>query len=231
MTNLAQRVRRDEQMDQPGLDAAVYEEVLRDLSRVNRWTLAARPTLEFLQRTAVGTGSFRLLDVGFGHGDMLRRIAAWARKRNLSATLVGVDINARSVDAARKATAADLDIEFIAGDYRDLPGSFDFIISSLVTHHMDDVELTTFLRFMEDRSRRGWFINDLHRHRAAHLFYPLLARLIGTHRIVREDGTLSIARSFRPADWKRLLQEAGIQEGTARISRHFPFRLCVERLF
>ena len=32
--------------------------------------------------------AFRLLDVGFGHGDMLRRIACWARSRGLAAELI-----------------------------------------------------------------------------------------------------------------------------------------------
>src|SRR5688500_1060425 len=75
-TALAERVRREEQMDDPGLDPDVYDRVLRDLAQVNRWTLAARPTIAFLDRAARGMVAFRLLDVGFGHGDMLRRIAA-----------------------------------------------------------------------------------------------------------------------------------------------------------
>ena len=76
----------------------------------------------------------------------------------------------------------------------------------------------------------GWLINDLHRHRLAHWGFPLLARLLGLHRIVREDGRLSIARSFRPSEWRALLDEAGVPAGAARIVRRFPFRLCVERL-
>jgi hypothetical protein len=93
---------------------------------------------------------------------------------------------------------------------------------------MSEEELLRFLRHMEGQATRGWMINDLHRHRLAHLGYPLLARMLGVHRIVREDGRLSIARSFRPADWRRILEQAGV-EG-ARIVRRFPFRLCVERL-
>ena len=66
-----------EQMDAADLPEAVYARVLADLDRVNRVTLAARPTLRFLDRAV--TGPFRLLDVGYGDGGMLRRIAAWAK--------------------------------------------------------------------------------------------------------------------------------------------------------
>ena len=218
-------------MDDPDLDPAVYDAVLRDLSRVNAWTFAARPTLSFLSRASKGMNAFRLLDVGFGHGDMLRRIARWARGRGLAADLVGVDLNPRSETAARAATPPGLPITYVTGDYRDPPGRFDFVVSSLVAHHMSDAELDAFVRFMEAEAARGWLVNDLHRHRFAFHGFPWLARLIGAHRIVREDGQLSISRAFRPDEWHRVLAAAGVRPGDARIVRRFPFRLCVERTF
>ncbi|MGQ0558115.1 MAG: methyltransferase domain-containing protein [Sphingosinicella sp.] len=228
---LKERARQDEQMDDPALAPAVYARVLADLARVNRWTLAARPTLAFLARAARGLPAFRVLDVGFGHGDMLRRIAGWARRRGVTVDLVGVDRNVNSVTAAQAATPAALTIDWRGGDYRAVPGPFDFVISSLVAHHMSDDELHTFLRFMEQHTTRGWLINDLHRHAFAWLFFPLLARLLGVHRIVREDGRLSIARAFRVPEWHAILNDAGVPLGAARVVRHFPFRLCVHRTF
>lgn len=229
MRSLATRVREDEQMDDASLGEQEYASVLNDLERVNAWTFAARPTLDFLARGTRGMSRFSLLDVGFGQGDMLRRIARWARKRGLKADLVGVDLNQKSETVARAATRADMRIDYRTGDYAD-QGRFDFIVSSLVTHHMTDDQLLAFLRHMESESERGWLVNDLHRRLFPYLGFPLLARLLRVHRIVREDGQLSIARSFRPAEWRSILADAGIPEGKARIHRYFPFRLCVERL-
>jgi hypothetical protein len=93
---------------------------------------------------------------------------------------------------------------------------------------MTHAQLIAFLRFMERHARVGWFVNDLHRHRFAHLGFPLLATLARWHPMVRHDGTLSIARSYRPDEWPPILAEADIQ--AARVFRAFPFRLCVERL-
>ncbi|HEX8468411.1 MAG TPA: methyltransferase domain-containing protein [Allosphingosinicella sp.] len=228
MRSLGQRVRDEEQMDDPSLDPAVYDEVLRGLGRVNRWTFADRPTLGFLARATRGRKRFSLLDVGSGEGGMLRVIAKWARKRGLAARLTGVDLNPKSEKVARETTPADMPIDYRTGDYRDL-GRFDFVISSLVAHHMTDGQLLEFLGWMESNSDRGWFVNDLHRHRFAYSGYPLLATLLRVHRIVREDGQLSIARSFRPSDWKAILAEARVADGAA-VRRYFPFRLCVERL-
>lgn len=227
MTSLAARSRQAEQMDSAELDAATYGQILADLALVNAVTLAARPTLDFLDRALEGRTAFRLLDVGFGHGDMLRRIARWATRRGISAELVGVDLNPRSAPIAKAATPDAMAIDFRTGDYGDVEGPIDLTVSSLVAHHMSDRQLRDFLRFMEQRSSVGWLVNDLHRHAFAYAGYPLLARLLGVHRIVREDGRLSIARAFRPGEWHAILADAGI--AGARVVRRFPFRLCVER--
>ena len=228
MSRLAARIRVDEQMDDPGLAPETYDRVLKDLATVNAVTLAARPTLNFLARGTKGMTALRLLDVGFGHGDMLRRIAKWAKRRRLAADLIGVDLNTRSAAAARAATPIEWPIEYRTGDYRDVAGPLDFVVSSLVAHHMSDEQLDEFLRFMEARAARGWIVNDLHRLAFPYIGFPLLARLLGAHRIVREDGKVSIGRSFRPAEWEAILAKAGITG--AKVVRRFPFRLCVERL-
>lgn len=229
MSNLALRSTQSEQMDEAELDPRIYDRVLADLARVNRWTLAARPTLDFVRRAVGREARFSLLDVGFGQGDMLRAIARQARRRGMAAELVGIDLNAKSLASARAATA-DANIDYRVGNYADLPGPFDLVVSSLVAHHMDTDGLRSFVQYMESHAGRGWMINDLHRHGFAHRGYPLLARLLGVHRIVRQDGTLSIARSFRSAEWRGILSDAGVPDGAAKIVRRFPFRLCVERL-
>ena len=223
---LATRSQAEELMDTDDLDAATYADVVGDLASVNTVTMARRPTLDFLARAIAGRKTFRLLDVGFGDGDMLRRIARWAAARGIEAELVGVDLNPRSEQAAR---AHGGDIRYVTGDYADLAGEpWDVIVSSLVAHHMTRDQLVAFLRFMERHASAGWFVNDLHRHGFAHWGFPILATLARWHPIVRHDGTLSIARSYRPDEWPPILSDAGIS--TATVRRVFPFRLCVERL-
>ncbi len=222
------RIDAEEAMDDPTLDPAIYAAVLRDLARVNTVTMAARPTLAFLDRIAARGDRLRLLDVGYGDGDMLRRIARWAARRRLPVELVGIDLNPRSETIARADTPGALPITYRTGDYADLAGEkWDVIVSSLVAHHMTPPQLIAFLQFMEAKATRGWMVNDLHRHRFAHVGYPLLARTMRWHPIVRADGTLSIARSYRPDEWPPILAAAGIAD--ARVVRRFPFRLCVER--
>jgi 2-polyprenyl-3-methyl-5-hydroxy-6-metoxy-1,4-benzoquinol methylase len=230
---LARRTVADELMDADDLDADTYAAVVHDLAKVNTLTLARRPTLRFIDRVAlrydVIAGPMRILDVGFGAGDMLRAIARWSARTGFDVTLVGIDLNPRSEAAARSATPPDMAIEWRTGDYADLAGHhWDVVISSLVAHHMTHPQLVAFLRFMDREAAEGWFVNDLHRHSFAHWGYPILARLMRWHPIVRHDGHLSIARSYRPNEWLPILAEAGIIG--ARVSTKFPFRLCVSKL-
>ncbi|AUW60014.1 methyltransferase type 12 [Sphingobium sp. SCG-1] len=214
-------------MDAETLSPAVYADVLRGLARVNIATLTPRSTLAFLKRSNAKT--FRLLDVGYGDGGMLRAIWKWAQKRGIACELVGVDLNPRSEAVAEARHIPGANIRYRTGDYADLAGEpWDFVVSNFVTHHMSDRQRLDFLTFMEQVSARGWFVNDLHRHGFAYRGFPLLARLLGVHRIVREDGQLSIARSFRPAEWEAMLAATHLS-GVAQVKRVFPFRLCVER--
>ena len=226
-------IAREEEMDAAELPPDRYARVLADLSRINALTLAPRPTLGFLERVrARGAGDrpWRILDVGFGAGDMLVRIARWGERRGVALDLAGVDLNPKSeaVAEARLGGRARL----VTGDYRDLAGQgWDIILSSLVSHHMTPAQRAEFLRFMESEAARGWLVNDLHRRRLPFAGYPLLATLAWVDPIVRRDGQLSVGRSFRPAEWAAMLGEALPDVASnCRIFRSFPYRLCVERI-
>lgn len=212
-------------MDGADVPVETMRGCLRDLARVNTLTLARGPTLDWLARTV--DRPFTLIDVGAGEGDMLRAIARWAKTRRLPARLIGYDLDARCAAAARAATDPTLGIAFNVGDATTADLVPDVIISALVTHHMADEEIVTFLRWMEATARWGWFINDLHRNWFAYHGFSVLAAVMGWHPFVRHDGPLSIARAFRKADWQRLLEEAGITQ--ANVIWRFPFRLTVER--
>lgn len=217
-----------EWMDAPDLDQAELRRCLDDLAVVNTVTLARGPTVGFVRQAARGRTTLSVLDVGYGQGDMLRRIARWGRRRRVALRLEGVDLNPASAVAARAATPDWMGITYRTGNvFDDAPGSVDVVISSLFTHHLDNLEVVRFLRWMEGTARVGWFVNDLHRHAAAYYGFKALSVAAGWHPMVQHDGPVSVARSFRRKEWRRLLAEATV---TARVRWHVPFRYCVSRL-
>jgi SAM-dependent methyltransferase len=225
---LSARSTQPEKLDAESTDLATYRRCLGELAVVNRVTFTHYPTLRWLARAtgALPAGStVTVLDVACGHGDLLRAIATWARQRGLKVRLSGIDVNPRSTAIAREATPRWMDIEYQTADVFLYPLAErpDFIVSSDFTHHLSDEDVVKFLTWLDENSGYGWHIVDLHRHALPYYSFPALARLMGWHRILREDGVISIARSFRRSDWRRYLAQAGVQ---ADISWNL-FRLCV----
>ena len=148
-----------------------YEDLrgcLRSIAQVNWLTRAYRPTLHFLTQVASTQPSqsrpIHIVDVGCGYGDMLRRVHQWAQKRQVSVRLTGIDLNPDAVRAAREATRPGM-VTYVAGDAYDFkdPEGIDLVISSLLTHHLEEAEIVRFVEWMEAKARLGWFVNDLHR--------------------------------------------------------------------
>jgi SAM-dependent methyltransferase len=226
-----------ELMDDASSDYDTFRDCLVDLARVNRLTLAYRPTLGFLDGLwragrLPHDRPLRILDAGSGYGDTLRQVARWARRRGVAVALEGVDLSPWSALAARHATLPGDAIRWHTGDvleYRpDAPA--DLIISSLFTHHLQEDALLRFLRWMENTAVLGWFVNDLHRHPLPYHLFARASRALRMHRFVQHDGPVSIARGFTTAEWRGLLAQAGISPAAAKVEWWMPFRLCVTRL-
>jgi 2-polyprenyl-3-methyl-5-hydroxy-6-metoxy-1,4-benzoquinol methylase len=229
---LAARSTDLERMDTDCADFDDYARCLRDLTRVNRTTRTYAPTLGWLASQAPAPGDrLSVLDVAFGQGDMLRRIADWAARQGFQADLAGIDRNPWAARAAEAATPGG-GIRFETGDIFGIDPArrFDFIISAQFTHHLTDDEIVQFIRWMERTAVRGWFISDLHRHWFPYYGFPLLARAAFWHRFVRTDGQVSIARGFRPEEWRVLVERAGVDPAAVEIAERVPFRLCVGRV-
>lgn len=235
MRSFAVRSREPEQMEAPDIAEKDLTACLNDLARANTLTLARPPTLGWLARAtrALPRGaSFTLLDVGYGQGDMLRAIHRWAVKRGLRPRLTGIDLSPWSATAAAAATDPAWRINYLVGDVFDYAPDepIDFVVSSLVAHHMPDDQLVRFMKWMEDNARRGWFINDLHRHPIAYYGFTVLSAATLLHRMVRHDGRISVARAFTRADWLGLLADAAIAPHDVAIDWRFPFRICLGRV-
>jgi SAM-dependent methyltransferase len=232
--DFSRRSTAPELMDDAACDYETFRDCLVDLARVNRLTLAYRPTLGFLEglrragRLPRGR-PLRILDAGSGYGDTLRQVARWGARRGVPLALEGVDLSPWSARAAQAATPPGVPVRWHTGDVlQHRPAApVDLVISSLFTHHLEDAALLRFLRWMEATAGLGWFVNDLHRHPLPYHLFARASRALRMHRFVQHDGPVSIARGFVAADWRRLLGEAGIPAATAW---WMPFRLCVTRL-
>ncbi|MCQ8240346.1 hypothetical protein [Rhizosaccharibacter radicis] len=239
MARFPHRLLQPEMMDDPDCSPDEFRRGLRDLEKVNRLTLAYRPTLEFLalavRRMPAGIGRpnrpLRLLDVGGGFGDMLRVADRWAARRGIVLEMTSLDRSPAARLAGVAGAPTRQPIHWITADLFTFRPERppDLVISSLFAHHLDDEAVMRFLFWMERHAAYGWFINDLHRHALPFHVFRWWSRLAGWHRFVQHDGPVSIGRGFTRADWEGLLRQCELS-GVARIEWWMPFRWGVRRL-
>ncbi len=226
------RAQLSEWMDEP-CSYAEFRDCLRDLMRVNRMVFGYRPTLRWLRQFAGRVNRpLRIVDVGCGAGDMLRRIERWADKNGVPVQLTGIDRNPYAAEAAREFSGAKSRIEWLSCDafHYNAPEGIDLVVSSLFTHHLTDSDIERFIAWMERTATLGWFINDLYRSERFYSAFKLLASAMRWHRFVQHDGPVSIQRSFRVHDWAEYTRRAGLQKAALRIESAWPGRLCVARV-
>jgi len=207
-----------------------YDRFLHEIRLVNRFAgdnRALKNTLlREIEREDLHT--FSVLDIGAGSGELLRVIAKFARRQNRKAHLSGLELNARSAEAILEESKDFAEINSIRGDALNLPfaeNSFDYAICSLFTHHFTDENIIAILGEMSRVARRKIFVIDLHRHPTAYFLYKIFCAAFHISPLVREDGLLSILRSFTPDEFKKI----GIKSALKNISveKHIPFRIVL----
>ena len=225
-----QRSNELEHLDKGDYTPAEYEGCIVELQRVNRWLGDTRALRNSLLKdiAARQLPSVSVLDVGAGSGELLRVIAEWAIKTKRVARLVGLELNERSAREIVAGSAQYSQISSVRGDAFRVPfrdKQFDYVICSLFTHHFRDPQVVSLLQEMARVACRKIFVIDLHRNVVAYSFFTTIAKLFLHNRLIREDGALSILRSFTADEFTALANQAQLRNVT--VEEHFPSRLVL----
>jgi len=162
---------------------------------------------------------YNIADIGCGGGDMVRVMAEWAKKQNISITVHALDANPNIIEMA-KVNLKDLpNVKFHTADVFDdlfAQEKMDIITCTLFTHHFTDEELIKMFSGFKRRAKLGLIINDLHRHPFAYYSIKYITRLFSKSAMVKNDGPLSVLRSFKSYDLKSLLHLSGWKKYSIR---------------
>ena len=199
---------------------------LNFMTQVNQALGGTRAVLDFLEERHVPQ-EFTVLDIGCGAGDIPHSIVTWARKKGKKASVIAVDLNPLCVAYAAH-HFSDPDIDFVRHSAFDLPslGVFDFVISSMFFHHLDDEKIVELLRSMNAQSRHGFLVNDLYRNVWNYLGAYILG-VFSFNPIVFNDAKLSVKRAFTESDFARYRQQCGLTD--LRIQKKPVFRITLSR--
>lgn len=225
------RSHKPERIDTGDYTPEEYDRFLQEIRLVNRFAGDNRALKKTLLREieTENPQNFSVLDVGAGSGELLRVIARFARRQKRSAHLFGLELNKRSAEAILEESKNFKEIKAVRGDAMNLPfadNSFDYAICSLFTHHLNDRQIVETLSEMRRVASRRIFVIDLHRHAVAYALYKLFCLTFRISPLVREDGSLSILKSFKPVELEKLGKEANFENGS--VKRYFPFRLVLQ---
>lgn len=192
-----------EQMDRPDCDPRLLRRTYRQFAVLNRlisrWDYLYRSEIRPLLASR-GGGPVRLLDIGFGGGDIPARLARLARDDGYRLEVTAVDTDPRAVDYATRHHAGSGVRYRLASPARLLEegeeGSYDLVTSNHLLHHLAPEELPGLLRQARALARGPVLFCDIERSDWAWLLFGLLSRPFFRRSFITRDGLLSIRRSY-----------------------------------
>ncbi|WP_375325382.1 methyltransferase domain-containing protein [Flagellimonas sp. GZD32] len=201
-------------------DFSMKGELLRDsldkLGKINKWLGGNHVTLDGLRQLLKNQPKekvYTIVDLGCGHGDILRLIADYGRKNNFSFNLIGIDANEDAIDYAVELSEdydelsfTNMDVfseEFQALDY-------DIVLSTLFLHHLNQGEIQQLLKKINSKATLGIVINDLHRSRMAYGLFKVLGLVVSNPMIV-QDGLTSILRAFKRQELENISKQLNLK--------------------
>jgi len=203
--NTKHRSQAIEIMDDLEMEGDLLIDTLDKLGSINYWlggNQVALSGLKKLLKSYPNEKVFSIIDLGCGHGDILRIVADFGRKNGYQFKLVGVDANQATIDYANELSKDYPEISFAKQDVLSKEFAnerYDIALCTLFLHHFDDEVALNFLQTILNNANKGLIVNDLHRHKLAYYLFNFLTLFINND-MIRNDGLISILKGFKRKD-------------------------------
>ncbi len=215
MADFSKRSEELELLDLPGATKDELWQNMAELDIINKLLGGHNATISGLEKIMKQDPGriWRITDLGCGGGDTLRVIAKWAKSKGYKVILKGVDLDPHIIDYAIKHTPLDNPISYYCMDFESFSKSSDsdcdVRTAALFAHHLYRDELKSLLKCL-DAGKKGFVLNDLHRHPLAWWGIKILTRFLSKSRLVKNDAPLSVERGFTKIELTKALNDAGI---------------------
>ena len=226
MKGLGERSDQFEIMDDMAMEGPELRRTLDLLASINFWlggNALTRDGVEKMLNPLPKGRTIRIVDLGCGNGDMLRKLHFFGKKKGYDFELLGIDANPASVAYAKELSSGMDNVNFstvniFSSEFREM--DYDIAIATLFMHHFSDEEITKLMSELQEKSTIGVLINDLHRSELAYGLFWIISLFFGNH-VARNDGLVSIRKAFRRKDLEKYARQV---KGKSSIQWKWAFR-------
>tara|TARA_B100001057_G_scaffold122321_1_gene121146 strand:- start:611 stop:1333 length:723 start_codon:yes stop_codon:yes gene_type:complete len=212
LVDTSNRSSEKEIMDDFTIKGVLFRDTLDKLEIINRLLGGNKVTIKGLKELLKNQSkdkTITIVDLGCGHGDILRDIAEFGKKNNYTFRLLGIDANIAAIAYAKELSKEYSELSFKAidifsDDFKKI--SYDIVLCTLFLHHFKNNELISFLKTTIEKATIGVVVNDLHRHKLAYYLFKLIGFFV-KNKMVREDGLTSILRAFKKKDLENISKQ------------------------
>lgn len=210
------RSSKTEIMDDFSMKGELLRDTLDKLGNINKWLGGNRVTLGGVKQLLKGkpkSKTYTIIDLGCGHGDILRLIADFGRREGYQFQLVGIDANQDAIDYASELSVAYPELIFknkdvFSKDFKNM--NYDVVLATLFLHHFPEEDIERLLHQLSSKATLGIVINDLQRSELAYGLFKLLGFVI-SNPMIKEDGLTSILRAFKREDLKSFTKKLNLK--------------------
>jgi 2-polyprenyl-3-methyl-5-hydroxy-6-metoxy-1,4-benzoquinol methylase len=225
--DFSRRADTKELLDEEGIPFADIRRNMEELEQINTWLGGHAITISGIKNLLGTRKKVHICEIGCGGGDNLKAIAKWCKKNKVEVALTGIDIKDTCIEYAA-INLKGYETNLITSDYSiaALPEQPDIVFSSLFCHHFTEEQIIQILRWKNEHSKIGFFINDLHRNALAYHSIKLITKVFSSSYLIQHDAPISVTRGFSGSDWDRIISAAGLSTSTL-IKWRWAFRWLV----
>jgi 2-polyprenyl-3-methyl-5-hydroxy-6-metoxy-1,4-benzoquinol methylase len=203
-------------MDDFNMKGELLRDTLDKLGSINKWLGGNRITIDGIEQLLKGkpkNKAYRIIDLGCGHGDILRLVADFGRKQGYDFELIGIDANQDAIDYANELSENYPELTFrnediFSKEFQNI--EFDIALTTLFLHHFKEEEILKVLSNLSTKATLGVVVNDLQRSEIAYGLFKLLSIVISNY-MIKQDGLTSILRAFKREDLERISNKLNLK--------------------